>query len=115
ANVDLPGFDNSAMDGYAVRASDLSQASVDQPVRLQVKGRVAAGENFTDRVEPGGCVRIFTGSLLPAGADAVVMQEDTIPGPSGEILVGESIKPWENVRFRGEDVKRDSVLAEIGE
>jgi molybdopterin molybdotransferase len=115
ARVDLPSFDNSAMDGYAVRASDLSKASADQPVRLQLRGRIAAGENSNDTVEPGACVRVFTGSLLPAGADAVVMQEDTNPGQHGEVLINDSVKPWENVRFRGEDVKRGTVLAEDGE
>src|SRR5262249_8489735 len=75
--IDLPVFDNSAMDGYAVRAPDLAAARVDAPVRLRVVGRVAAGESFSGEISSGSCVRLFTGSLLPRGADAVVMQEDT--------------------------------------
>src|SRR5437868_6372847 len=75
--IDLPCFDNSAMDGYGVRASDLLQATAEKPVRLLIRGRIAAGENSTRQVEPGTCVRLFTGSLLPEGADAVIMQEDT--------------------------------------
>jgi molybdopterin molybdotransferase len=114
AKVDLPGFDNSAMDGYAVRASDVGQASAERPIRLRVVARIAAGENSTGTVEEGVCVRVFTGSLLPQGADAVVMQEDTQPDPSTDILVTESVRPWENVRFRGEDVKQGAVLAERG-
>src|SRR5688572_28112600 len=80
--VDLPRFDNSAMDGYAVRAADLAGASAERPASLQVRGKVAAGGLFAGNVAPGTCVRVFTGSLLPEGADAVVMQEDTRLDPS---------------------------------
>src|SRR5262245_19548617 len=77
APVDLPSFDNSAMDGYAVCSSDLVSASQERPVCLRQIGRIAAGQVFTGQVERGSCVRLFTGSPLPKGADAVVMQEDT--------------------------------------
>jgi molybdopterin molybdotransferase len=114
APLDLPVFDNSAMDGYAVHATDVAPAKPDAPVRLQLIGKVAAGETFAGEVSRGTCVRIFTGSTLPRGADAVVMQEDTrVEG--GEVLVLEPAKPWENVRLQGEDVKRGAVLAEPGE
>ena len=115
--VDLPPFDNSAMDGYAVRAADVSSAKVDAPVMLTLVGKVAAGEVFTDEVLPGTCVRVFTGSILPRGADAVVMQEDTQVDdrPSARVHVLDGVKPWENVRFRGEDVKRGAVLVRAGE
>src|SRR5258708_18291580 len=114
---DLPCFDNSAMDGYAVRAGDLSGASADTPVALKVCGQSPAGETFPGTLQRGTCVRVFTGSALPAGADAVVMQEDTrrVAGPAREILVLESPKPWENVRLQGEDVKRDAPLLPAGE
>ena len=114
--VDLPGFDNSAMDGYAVQAADVRTASAESPVPLQLHGRVAAGEIFGGEVAAGDCVRVFTGSPLPRGADAVVMQEDTRPHPdhSGTVLFLDSAKPWENVRFRGEDVKKGAVLGEAG-
>jgi molybdopterin molybdotransferase len=117
AEIDLPCFDNSAMDGYAVRSSDAAQARGDSPVTLRMIGRVAAGESFSGSVLPGACVRIFTGSPLPQGADAVVMQEDTltVPGQPEQIRVTESVKPWENVRFRAEDVKRGTLLARKGE
>ena len=115
--VDLPQFDNSAMDGYAVRAADLAAASTEQPVSLQVRGRVAAGAVFTDPVAAGTCVRLFTGSPLPEGADAVVMQEDTRLDPSrpGTAWFLEAVRPWENVRPRGEDAKRGATLAEAGD
>ncbi len=115
--VDLPQFDNSAMDGYAVRAADLAAASTEQPVSLQVRGRVAAGAVFTNHVAAGTCVRLFTGSPLPEGADAVVMQEDTRLDPSrpGTVWFLEAVRPWENVRPRGEDAKRGAMLAEAGD
>src|SRR5579863_3226195 len=75
--IDLPTFDNSAMDGFAVRAADLTGASTNSPVSLRLIGRVAAGEVFSGEVTAGSCVRLFTGSPVPRGADAVVMQEDT--------------------------------------
>ena len=116
SSVDLPPFDNSAMDGYAVRAEDVALAKPGSPVRLGLAGKVAAGEMFNGEITGHNCVRVFTGSPLPRGADAVVMQEDTRvePGEGGEILVLDSAKPWENVRLRGEDVKRGALLAEAG-
>src|SRR5258705_331803 len=65
AAVDLPTFDNSAMDGYAVRAADVAKASTAAPVKLRVVGKVAAGGNFTGEIASGQCVRLFTGSPIP--------------------------------------------------
>src|SRR5262245_39354005 len=67
--VDLPPFDNSAMDGYAARARDVAGAAPDRPVALRLAGQVAAGGVFTSELPPMSCVRVFTGSPLPAGAD----------------------------------------------
>lgn len=111
--VDLPPFDNSSMDGYAVRADDVAVAKAEIPVRLRVVGRVAAGESFAGEVMPGTCVRLFTGSPMPRGADAVVMQEDTRT-EAEDVLVLERAKPFENLRLRGEDIKHGAVLAEAG-
>jgi len=72
--IDLPPFDNSAMDGYAVRAADVAGATSDAPAGLRLAGRIPAGENFRGELAPGESVRLFTGSPLPRGADAVVMQ-----------------------------------------
>jgi molybdopterin molybdotransferase len=114
--LDLPAFDNSAMDGYAVRAKDLAGAKAGSPVRLRLAGRVAAGENFDGQVLPGTCVRLFTGSALPPGADAVVMQEETRveEDKPEEVLFLEKVGPWENIRFQGEDVKRGQALGAAG-
>lgn len=118
AHTDLPPFDNSAMDGYALHSQDVVQgAKPDAPVSLRVAGKVAAGEVFPGEIVPGTCVRIFTGSPLPRGTDAVVMQEDTRVAPERpeEVLILEGVKPWENVRFRGEDVKAGATLVRAGE
>ena len=117
APIDLPIFDNSAMDGYAVQARDVNMATEDSPTSLQIVGRVAAGEVYSGRINAGETVRVFTGSALPSGADAVVMQEDTRPDPAKpeSILVIDGVKPWENVRFRGEDAKAASSVAYAGE
>ncbi len=117
AATDLPPFDNSSMDGYAVRSRDVASAAVQKPVSLALAGRIAAGENFSGTLSLGQCIRIFTGSPLPSGADAVVMQEDTQINPDHphEILFLDSAKPWENIRFHGEDVKRGAVVAHPGD
>jgi len=117
ATLDLPAFDNSAMDGYAVRAADVARASLHSPVSLRLSGRVPAGEAFTSEVSSGQCVRVFTGSPLPRGADAVVMQEDTgaDPADAARVLICDAVKPGENVRLRATDVKHGTVLADQGQ
>jgi molybdopterin molybdotransferase len=115
--LDLPSFDNSSMDGYALRAADVASAKLNSPVCLRLAGKVAAGETFTGEVMTGTCVRLFTGSPLPPGADAVVMQEETRvePNAAGEVLILAPVGPGENVRSRAEDVQQGSTLAEAGE
>jgi molybdopterin molybdotransferase len=114
ASVDLPPFDNSAMDGFALRAAGTGSASNTSPVGLRLVGRVPAGEEFAGEMKPGECVRVFTGSPLPRGSDAVVMQEDTRPGADDHVEVLSPVKPWENVRFRGGDIKRGTTICEPG-
>jgi molybdopterin molybdotransferase len=116
ALTDLPPFDNSAVDGYAVRSRDIASANAQNPVRLQLAGRVAAGEKFDGELSAGQCIRIFTGSTVPPGADAVAMQEDTQVDANrlGEVLFLDSAKAWENIRFRGEDVKRGVTISAAG-
>lgn len=109
ALIDLPSFDNSAMDGFAVRASDAMPGQ-----RLRVVGKAVAGRGFEGAVGLGTCVRLFTGSPLPAGADAVVMQEDTRHAEAGAIEILEGVRPWENVRFCGEDIRRGSLALVAG-
>lgn len=111
--LDLPTFDNSAMDGYAVRAADACGAKPEAPVRLRLHTRIPAGQTFTGELPPGECARIFTGAPLPRGADAVVMQEDTrLEGET--VLILDPAQPRENIRWQGEDVRRGATLAESG-
>lgn len=114
ALVDLPVADNSAMDGYAVPAAALRQASPENPVRLRLIGEAPAGAPLGKRVGAGECARVFTGSVLPAGADAVVMQED-IQREGAEILFHEKIAPWENIRLRGEEMRQGDIIAAPGD
>jgi molybdopterin molybdotransferase len=117
STVDLPPADNSAMDGYAVRSQDLASASAEKPVALRNIGAAPAGLVFAKPVEQGTCVRIFTGSILPRGADAVVMQEDVKSDdrdPS-RILFAEKVPPWDNCRLRGEDIKTGAIIAAAGD
>jgi len=115
--LDLPPFDNSAMDGYAVPSAGLLQASPSQPRPLACRGETPAGGVPGPALGAGECWRIFTGAPLPAGADAVVMQEDTRidPAQPETVWVQDAVRPWDNVRFRGEDLKTGAVIARSGE
>ncbi len=117
APVDLPLFDNSAMDGFAVQAADLAGASRERPVTLRIVGEIPAGSSSSLQIKGGKCVKVFTGSTLSAGADAVVMQEDVIIDEKDpeKVVCCESVKPWENVRLRGEDVKKGALILPKGE
>lgn len=112
ASGPVPPADTVSMDGFAVRAADLTEI----PCSLTVVGRVTPGECFWGTVGFGQAVRVFTGAALPPGADAVVMQEDTSPGEAGanRVVICERVKPWENIRFRGEDVADGAGLLEPG-
>lgn len=115
ARVSLPTFDNSAMDGYAVSSGDVAGAAADSPVSLQLIGEVPAGRMFEGKVETGTCVRIFTGSPMPSGADAVVMQEDTRKSEdTSRVLILDKVRPWENIRIAGEDVRAGAPLLNAG-
>jgi molybdopterin molybdotransferase len=112
--LDLPLWDNSAVDGYAVRASDLADANENSPIHLHVTADVPAGTAPKVRVEPQTCERVFTGAPIPEGADAVVMQEDTHPHHEGYIGVTESVEPGENIRCAGDDVTKNEVVLRAG-
>ena len=112
ARWDLPGFDNSAMDGYAVRTTEVSGASADHPVRLPVRGEVAAGRQAEPLIA-GTAMRIFTGASLPAGADAVVRQEDT-RRDGGDVLIEVAVAPGTAVRCRGEDIVAGTTVLQPG-
>jgi molybdopterin molybdotransferase len=99
---DLPPFDSSAMDGFAVRAADT-------PGALLIVGQSAAGSPFAGALEPGQAVTISTGAVVPAGADAVVPVERT----TGDVTV-ERVEPGENIRPTGGDIRAGDVVVEAG-
>ena len=107
--INLPAFDNSAMDGYAVRSVDAITGS-----RLRIIGEVPAGTVFEKEISEGECVRIFTGSPIPAGANAVVMQEDT-HADKETIEITDGVKPFEHIRLHGEDIKEGEMIVRAGE
>ncbi|MGF1571326.1 MAG: gephyrin-like molybdotransferase Glp [Nodosilinea sp.] len=99
--LDVPHWDNSAMDGYAVRYEDVHQASPAQPIGLTLTEVIPAGQSPTQSVGPGQAARIFTGSMMPAGADTVVMQEVTA-SLGNQVLIQEVPAPQQFVRRQGE-------------
>lgn len=117
----LPLWDNSAMDGYAVRSADLAGASGEHPVSLRLVGEVFAGSPADPAIAPGEAVRIMTGAPVPGDADAVVAVEQTAgelgPGRWADRAVGvfEAVAAGRHIRRRGEDVERGTVLARAGE
>ncbi len=113
AGTPLPSFDNSAMDGYAVRAQDIEGASEAAPVTLPVTAEIAAGDTGSYQVTPGSCVRIMTGALLPPGADAVVQVEWTDGGTS-RAQFRRPVAPGDAIRRRGDDVAKGDVLVTAG-
>ncbi len=103
AEENIPPFDNSAMDGFAVRAADVQNASETKPAVLTVVETIAAGYAPTKQVAPGQTSRIMTGAMMPEGADAVVMQEVT-QRDGDEVKIFEGVDKTGNVRFTGESV-----------
>ncbi|MFN2320931.1 MAG: gephyrin-like molybdotransferase Glp [Dermatophilaceae bacterium] len=112
--VDLPGFTNSAMDGYAVRAADCAGASANAPVVLPVLGDIAAGDTRMLSLELGRCWRIMTGAPLPGGADAVVPVEDS-DGGTETVALRLAPEVGRHVRRRGEDVANGTEILTAGE
>src|SRR6266576_3369736 len=112
--IDLPGWDNSAMDGYATRAADVGGATADRPVPLNVIETVPAGRFPTKAVGAGEAIRIFTGAPLPAGADTVIRQEDTEPLAGDRVAVRDGRDARKNIRYRGEDIRRGDVALAAG-
>jgi molybdopterin molybdotransferase len=110
----VPPFDNSGMDGFAVRAADVAGASAAAPARLRVLEDVPAGRVAACAVAPGTALRIMTGAPLPAGADAVVPVESTaLAGP--EVEVRAAVRQGANVRRAGEDLAPGTRVAAAGE
>ena len=113
AGREIPPWDNSSMDGYAVRAVDTRAATPGRPVRLAVAGAVAAGTVATGALELGQAYRILTGAPLPLGSDAVVPQED-VRRDDHHVALEKPVQPGAYVRPRGEDIRSGDRLLEPG-
>jgi molybdopterin molybdotransferase len=123
APFDLPPLDNTAMDGYAVRAADTAGATEQTPRTLRVIANLAAGYVMETSVGTGEAVRIMTGAPMPPGADSTVPFEETdepmrnvgqAPVRGDSVQVFKAARPGANIRFRGEDVKRDQTVVPAG-
>jgi molybdopterin molybdotransferase len=112
AGFNVPPFDRSSMDGYAVRAKDTAGAS-GKPVKLKLIGARHAGEIFDGVVGTGECVEIATGAPVPKGADAVVMVEYTKLSADG-VEIGREAKPGSNVAPEGEDIRKGEAVVKAG-
>jgi len=113
SEFDVPGFDRSAMDGYAICGEDSFGASSYDPLRLDLIGESLPGRPFPGRVEAGEAVRIMTGAPMPAGADAVVMAEVCEELPSA-VELRDAVAPRKNVGAAGEDIRAGALVLEAG-
>jgi molybdopterin molybdotransferase len=111
STLDVPGHDNSAMDGYAYRQADTGSA---ESVTLEVVGSSFAGHSYAGEIGPGQAVRIMTGGIMPAGADTVVMQE-RVTAAAGSVTVPGSQPSGQNVRRRGSDIAQGAVVFARGQ
>ena len=114
STIDLPRFDNSAMDGYAVRAEDVAEASQDAPLSLPVVGEIAAGKAATHRLSPGTAMKIMTGAPVPLDADTIVPYENTDRGETDVKVFAPSVVGL-HIRRIGEDIKAGTQLFRMGD
>ena len=110
SRINVPSGTNSAMDGYAVNSGDIPASG---SAGLKVLGTAWAGKPFEGRLNPGSCVRIMTGAIMPDGADTVIIQEDVQPGDTGIIIDG-STRQGDNVRQAGEDIAVGDLILKRG-
>ncbi len=113
--VPHPPWDNSAMDGFAVRASEVVGASRERPVRLPVSDDVPAGSFPKGPLAPGSVARVMTGAPVPEGATGVVRVEHTDGGPDAEVTIFDASDAQRHIRRRGEDTQTGDLLLDIGE
>ncbi len=112
--VDVPPFDRSAMDGYAVIAEDTSDASPSNPVYLEVIDEIGAGSVSKHALSPGKAIRIATGAPMPAGSNAVIMEEDT-EQMDNQIKIIKKVAFNRDVALKGEDLKKGEVILKEGQ
>lgn len=110
---DQPPFSRSPLDGYAIKGENSSNASKETPVKLKVVGKICAGDDQEYQINSGEAVRIMTGAKIPDSANAVIGQEDTDYGET-EVLLYDSVKPFQNYCYQGEDYKKGDLLIKKG-
>jgi molybdenum cofactor synthesis domain-containing protein len=113
ATLSTPPFDRAAMDGYAVKAKDTFNSGQFSPRVLDLVGELHAGETPRTKVNAGECIQIATGAMMPGGADAVVMVEDT-EAENSRVKVFKSAYPGANVGRKGEDIKKGDLVLRQG-
>lgn len=113
ATMDTPPFNRGAMDGYAVKAEDTFNSGQFNPKVLELIGEMHAGDASNIEVKTGQCVQIATGAMMPAGADSVVMVEDT-ETETGRVKVFKGVVPGSNVGKKGEDIKKGTLILKTG-
>lgn len=113
-DMDIPPLDNSAMDGYGIKALDSMAATADQPLKLEVVATIPAGQHFAGEVRSGETVRIMTGAPVPAGVDAVVKRE-LVEEHEDYIVLKEPVTPGNDIRRAGEDVHAGEKVIAAGQ
>ncbi|MBI4485135.1 MAG: molybdenum cofactor biosynthesis protein [Acidobacteria bacterium] len=115
SSIDVPPFARSAMDGYAVVAADTATASKASPQRLRIVERVYTGQPPRTSIVTGSCAEIATGAPVPAGADAVVMVEDTAPAPDEAVDIRAAVTPGQNIGRQGSDIAAGDLVVRAGD
>ncbi|MDV2686015.1 molybdopterin molybdotransferase MoeA [Alkalihalophilus lindianensis] len=114
ASHDVPAFDRSPYDGFAIRAEDTNEANSEHPISFEVVGEIGAGYVFEGEVKPFQAVRIMTGAPIPTDCNAVVMLELTKEISDKKIEIKRAFKDGDNISYQGEDTKKGTVLVEKG-
>ncbi len=107
--VDLPLWTNSAVDGYAIRTKDLKQI----PAKLKINGEIKAGDSKIFKLKEGETIKVFTGSLIPINADAVV-EVEKVKTDRNYIIITENIEQWKNIRKKGEEIRKGQKVISKG-
>lgn len=114
ADHDVPLFDRSPYDGYALIANDTIDASLHNPIVLDVVGAIGAGSVYTEPLQPSQAIRIMTGAKIPTNADCVIMLEDITEDSPSQIKLIKKMKKNQNISFQGEDVAKGTVIVKKG-
>lgn len=110
SSINVPAYDNSAMDGYAINSNDIPGEG---NTTLNLAGKSFAGKPFEGTLKPGECIRIMTGAMIPDGADTIIMQEQ-VESENGKIVISNCISKGDHVRYIGEDMKVGQAILQPG-